>query len=252
VRVPPRDRFHAVAGDYARFRPGYPDAVVDRILEVAGLRPPRPEAVVLDLGCGTGISSRAFAARGLRVIGVDPNSSMLAEARARGGGPEYREGEAEGTGLPAGCADLVVAAQCFHWVDRDRSVAEIRRVLRPGGWAAVFWNLRREGTPFNDAYEAVLGRFCTASGERVRDEDAVRRLRECPGIRDRVDLRLEWDDPLDRESFRGRVRSASYVAHGVEDREGFEREVDRVFEAHARGGRVEWALVVEGSCFRVA
>lgn len=251
MRVPPPDRFHAVAGDYARYRPGYPDAIVDGILGLAGLLPPRPDALVVDLGCGTGISARAFAARGLRVIGVDPNSSMLAQARAAGGGPEYREGAAEATGLPAGRADLVIAAQAFHWFDRDRAAAEIRRLLRTGGRAAAFWNVRPAETPFLRDYEALLLRYCTAPGERVRDEEALAGLRALPGLRDRVDLHHERVEDLDRESCLGRVRSASYVAHGVDDREGFERDLGRLFDAHARGGRVPWALRTVGSCFRL-
>jgi SAM-dependent methyltransferase len=242
------ERFHAVAGDYARFRPRYPDAVVDRVLAVAGL--PRPGALVVDLGCGTGISSRAFAARGLRVVGVDPNATMLAEARAAGGGPEYRSGESVATGLDAGCADLVAAAQAFHWFDVGPTLAELRRVLRPGGWLAAFWNLRRTGTPFNDAYEAALRRFIP-DDERIRDMASLEALRARAGAAEVVDLHHEHADLLDRESFLGRVRSASYVAHGVRDREGLEKELHRIFDAHSREGRVEWALVVEGVCLRL-
>ena len=240
-----------MAGDYARFRPGYPPAVVDRVLETAGLLPPPVGALAVDLGCGTGISARAFAARGLRVIGVEPNESMLERAREEGGGPEYRVGDAAATGLPDGCADLVVAAQAFHWFPMDEALGEIRRILRPGGWCAVFWNIRRRGTPFNDAYEALLKRYSPEYDEIFRDEDTLARLRTRPGIRDRVDLDHASGDLLDREAFLGRVRSASYVAHGVEDRQGFARELDRLFGAHARDGRVEWALAVEGSCFRL-
>ncbi len=241
-----------MAGDYARFRPSYPGAVVDRILDLAGLAPPRPGALAVDLGCGTGISSRAFAARGLRVVGVDPNGTMLAEARAAGGGPEYREGEASATGLPDGCADLALAAQAFHWFDVGPTLAEVRRILRPGGRLAVFWNLRRRGLPFLDAYETLLGRYSREYDELARDRGALDRLRARAEVIDRVDLRHEHADLLDRESFLGRVRSASYVAHGVEDRAGFERDLGRLFEEHAREGRVEWALAVEGSCFRLA
>ena len=247
MRVPPSERFHAVAGDYARHRPGYPDAVVERILQVAGLRPPRPDALVLDLGCGTGISARAFAAKGLRVIGIDPNATMLAAARAAGGGVEYREGDAAATGLADGCVHLVTAAQAFHWFDADAAIREIRRVLRPGGRLAVFWNLRRRGTPFNDAYEDLLRRFSAEYDELHRDETALDRLRARADLRERVDLDHERVDPLDLESFLGRVRSASYVAHGVDDPAGLERELRRLFAAHAKDGRVPWTLRVEGS-----
>ena len=252
MRVPPAERFHAVAGDYARHRPGYPDAVVERILEVAGLLPPRPGALVVDLGCGTGISARAFAARCVRVIGIDPNATMLAEARAAGGGVEYREGEATATGLAGASADLVTVAQAFHWFDADAALREIRRVLRPGGRLAVFWNLRRRGTPFNDAYESLIQRFSAEYDELHRDESALDRLRARSDLRERVDLDHERVDALDLDSYLGRVRSASYVAHGVDDPAGLERELRRLFAEHARDGRVPWTLRVEGSIWSPA
>ena len=245
------ERFHAVAAAYARHRPGYPGAAVRRILEVAGLLPPRRDSLVVDIGCGTGISARAFAALGVRVIGIDSNASMLAEARAAGGGTEYREGSAEDTGLPAASVDLLTAAQCFHWLDADRTVAEARRVLRPGGWIAAFWNVRGEA-PFRADYERILDRFCPRWGEAKQDLTSLRDLRARPDLRDRVDLDFRHGDRLDLESLLGRVASASYVAHELEDREGFYREVRRAFAAHAVDGRVEWALRVEGSCFRPA
>jgi SAM-dependent methyltransferase len=253
VKVPPEERFRAVAADYARYRPGYPDAIVDRILGIAGLLPPGPGALVVDVGCGTGISARAFAARGVRVVGVDPNAAMLAEARSGAGGPEYREGEAVATGLPAGCADLVVCAQAFHWFDRDAAMAEFRRILRPGDRVAVFWNFRVPGTPFADAYDAVLREFCAeAAPADDRTVAVLRGLREFAGIRDREDLRHERVERLDRETCFGRVRSDSCVAHGVADRAGFEAALGRAFDGHARDGLVPWTLRVEGSVFRIA
>lgn len=252
MEVPPEERFRAVADVYAKFRPGYPDDVIDRILDAAGMRPAPAGTVVVDVGCGTGISSRAFASRGLRVIGVDPNAAMLDKAVAAGGGPEYREGRADATGLPALSADLVVAAQCFHWLEPSTALAEFRRILKPGRRVAVFWNLRRVGLPFNDAYEALLKEFCPDYQESLRDDATLAQLRGRPEPRDAVDLHHERSEFLDREAFLGRAHSASYIAHGVKDRAGLEAGLERVFAEHAQNGRVEWALRVEGICFRLS
>src|SRR5262249_57172112 len=111
TRVDPRERFTKTAALYARCRPSYPPAAIDWILATAQLA---PGASAVDLGCGTGIATRLLAARGLHVLGVDPNEEMLAHARAAGGG-RYRQGAAPSTGLPAASGDLPIPAPSLPW-----------------------------------------------------------------------------------------------------------------------------------------
>lgn len=126
----------ATSSDYARHRQGFPDAFYDR-LEREGLLRPGMEA--LDLGTGTGTVARGLAARGARVLGLDPAPGQVAAARrlaeeqGLGEGARFEEGLAERTGQPDAAFDLVVAAQAWHWFDRGLAAAEARRVLRPGG-----------------------------------------------------------------------------------------------------------------------
>src|SRR5712691_10919508 len=94
----PTARFTGLAELYARSRPGYPAQAVDFVLATCNLR---SGSALVDVGCGTGISSRLFAARGLHVIGIEPNADMRARAAAEPGPVvEYRDGRAESTGLP--------------------------------------------------------------------------------------------------------------------------------------------------------
>src|SRR5262245_19448110 len=103
MRVDPRERFTQTADRYDRYRPSYPGALIDWIIKTAGLSPGAP---VADIGCGTGISSRLFAAQGYEVIGIDPNQETLSRARQAGGGARYLCGEASATGLGAAEVDL--------------------------------------------------------------------------------------------------------------------------------------------------
>lgn len=132
---------------YDHLRPGYPPEIVDRIMGAAVQELPPAERQlfqVVDLGAGTGKLSRALAERGalagrdLHVIAVDPSEDMLRHA----GHPRItpRVATAENTGLPAHSADLVTAAQAWHWCNTEAASAEVRRILRPHGLLALVWN----------------------------------------------------------------------------------------------------------------
>ncbi len=244
----PRGRFSGLARGYAQHRPSYPDAIVDWLVEASGVG---PGALVADVGCGTGILTRLLAERGLRVVGIDPNEEMLAEARAAGGTAEYRRAEAAATGLGEGSVALVTAAQAFHWFDVDAALAEFQRVLVAGGHAAAIWNLRGAG-PLMDAFEALLRRF--SSDYTVLDswETTLERLRTHP----RVESPRQHEAPnaqlFDLEGLHGRAWSSSYVSRGVHDREGFDAALGELFDAHARSGHVEFAYRTVALLFRIA
>jgi SAM-dependent methyltransferase len=97
----------------------------------------RPGERLLDLGTGTGTLARGFARRGLGVTGLDVAAAMLAEAsrldQAAGVAVRHVLAPAEATGLPDESFEVVTAGQCWHWFDRPRAAAEIRRLLVPGG-----------------------------------------------------------------------------------------------------------------------
>ncbi|MET7986119.1 MULTISPECIES: class I SAM-dependent methyltransferase [unclassified Streptomyces] len=98
-----------------------------------------PGPDVLDVGCGTGIAARQFQAAGCTVLGIDPDARMAETARRLGTEVEVARFEAWD---PAGRdVDAVVAAQSWHWVDPVAGAAAVKRVLRPGGRFAAFWNV---------------------------------------------------------------------------------------------------------------
>lgn len=129
------------ASSYDRARPTPPPALLDLLTQLISL--PHP-ALVVDLGSGTGLSTAIWGERAQRVIGIEPNADMRQEAiRKAKGHPdaahiEYRDGVADRTGLPDSCADIVTAAQSFHWMEPTATLAEIVRILRPGGLFAAY------------------------------------------------------------------------------------------------------------------
>src|SRR5205807_1633654 len=89
---------------YARFRPTYSAEAIDTVLRRTGLD---SGGLLVDVGCGTGLSSRLFAERGVDVVGIEPNAAMREQALKAGGSVRYQDGRAEATGLPDGCARVV-------------------------------------------------------------------------------------------------------------------------------------------------
>lgn len=135
----PTGDFTAQAEAYVRSRPTYPEGAVSRLLDEAGVR---AGACVLEIGAGTGIFSRALAARGLAVTAVEPNRAMRRLAAPRRG-VRFVGGRFEALGFRDGVFDLAVAAQSFHWAEPSAALPEIRRVLGPRRSFAALWNERR-------------------------------------------------------------------------------------------------------------
>ena len=229
MTIPVEKRFEKVADLYDKYRPGYPDAVVTWFQLPAGAR-------VLDLGCGTGISARLFASHGYQVVAIDPNEAMLEKARAHGGNVASAVGRAEATGQPDASFDLAYAAQAFHWFNIHDTMHELRRVLAPNGRAAAIWNLRAK-TPAMHEYEALLRAHSNEYSQLERPEQTMRRIRESDDAIDIVQTEIENAQLFDWDGLHGRVHSSSYVAHGVADKQAFDRALRALFESHAVNGK---------------
>ena len=126
-----RDHFSHDSAGYAAHRPTYPAELADFLARESPAR-----GLAWEAGCGSGQLSLLLAERFERVLASDASAQQIAAASAH---PkvEYRVAPAEASGLPARCADLVVAAQAAHWFDLERYYAEARRVARPGAVLAL-------------------------------------------------------------------------------------------------------------------
>jgi SAM-dependent methyltransferase len=222
--------FDAWAGEYDRFRPGYPDELFDEIQRRLSLP---DHAQVVDLGAGTGRAALAMAERGWRVTAVEPGHAMLDVLRARASDAGLlvatRQASAEATGLDPGSVDLVTAAQSFHWFDKERAVAEMARVVRPGGGVALFWNVRDEtASPFVADYHRLLeerfgaadtGRYLQAGRPtgQERTRQAFEGLASFTPL-EKVELRHEVE--MSAEEFTGMAFTASYIRALPDDEQG--------------------------------
>ncbi|MCD9195067.1 class I SAM-dependent methyltransferase [Streptomyces albireticuli] len=199
------ESFGSDAERYDRARPRYPQGLVDRIVAAC----PGPD--VLDVGCGTGIVARQFAAVGCRVLGVDVDARMAALARQRGLEVEVAPFEAWD---PAGRKfDAVVAGQTWHWVDPVAGAAKAARALRPRGLLALFWNAGQPPPELAEAFAEVYRRVIpdslaarqgavpaaeayTALGTKAADG-----IREAGAFTTPEPWRFDWEQPYTRDEW---------------------------------------------------
>jgi SAM-dependent methyltransferase len=140
--------FDQQAEAYDRFRPTYPDAVIDELLG------PVPAGLdVLDVGCGTGIASRQMAERGSRVLGVEL-APRMAEI-ARGHGIKVEIAAFEGWNAAGRTFDRVTSAQAWHWLDLPIATAKAASLLRPEGRLGLIWNSGCQPDDLADVLEEV-------------------------------------------------------------------------------------------------
>ena len=209
----PKERFSNRVDDYVRYRPGYPAALFEW-LAVQGVL--GAGSRVVDVGSGTGIFSRALleAGGGPRVVGIEPNAAMRAAAeKSLAGHPRFEsvDASAEATGLADASADLVIAAQAFHWFDPPRARVEFARILRPAGLVALVWNHRRD-SPQNRDYLEMLERFAPEYAlvrESDRSNEAKMRAFFAPAA-PRLAV-FDNEQRLDEAGYIGRLLSSSYA-----------------------------------------
>ena len=233
-------RFSSRVENYVKYRPSYPAEVVALLAAECRLT---PDALVADIGSGTGLLTELFLKRGYHVIGVEPNHEMRAAGeRLLGDYANFSsvDATAEATTLTDQSVDLIVAGQAFHWFDRARARDEFARILRPGGWVALVWNERRVGsTPFLEAYERLLRGYSSeyeTLNHRQVDQATIAAFFAAGTFRSAT---FENRQVFDFEGVKGRLLSSSYTPEpGHPHHQPMLDELARMFHDHQDNGTV--------------
>ena len=229
--VDPARSFDLVADAFDRARPAYPDEAVPWLLD--GVDPSGERLHAVELGAGTGKLTEQLVTRGCEVTAVDRSGAMLARLARREPTARRTLGVAEQVPLAGRVADLVVAAQSYHWFDGDRALPEAARVLRPGGRFAVMWNRRDVRIPWVRRLGGLIG----ADARREDPADGFGSAVDESGMFETVErTSFRFWQPTSRDLLRDLVRSRPNVAMMSDpERERVLRKVDELYEEYGRG-----------------
>jgi len=234
------ERFSDRVENYIKYRPTYPPWVLQLFRDKMGLT---SVSVMADIGSGPGISARQFLENSNTVYCVEPNDAMRTAAEKLLAGYEgfhSVKGDSEHSGLPDASIDFVTAAQAFHWFKPEPTKKEFRRILKPGGYVALIWNLRQlDTTPFLKEYEQFILDHATDYAAVRHDNITEAEIGEF------------FQGPFERAVFpnvqvfdlaglKGRLFSSSYMPpEGTEKGKIVEGGLLELFTKHASNGKIE-------------
>lgn len=248
----PKKRFSDRVENYVKYRPSYPQGVVDVMRNTYGIN---RNSVIADIGAGTGIFSKVLLDSSLNVIGVEPNAEMRHYAETYlGSYPAYRSvnGSAEDTTLDVDSVDAIVAAQAFHWFDVAPTLIEFSRILKKDGMIFLVWNDRKTAdNAFQQAYNDLLIRYCPDYTRINHKNFSPERLCTVfPGKT--IDTHhLDNHQVFDYDSLLGRLKSSSYCP--LETDAAYiplTKALHAIFEAHHTDGHIVIAYDCTLFCIR--
>lgn len=248
MKTDPTKRFSNRVSNYVKYRPGYPEEVIDFLIEQCNLT---PDSHIADVGSGTGIFSTLLLNKGYTVYGVEPNEDMRSWAEnnlSLNKNFISVNGTSENTTLPAQSIDLIVCAQAFHWFKPEETRREFKRILKDDGqYVALIWNNRlTEVDEFAKAYDNLLNE--KAIDYKEVNHQHLKEVNFESFFRDGKYSLTKFPNQqiFDYEGLAGRAFSSSYVPEadskaGIE----FSRLLKQLFDEHQLNGQVKFRYETE-------
>jgi len=242
----PTLRFSNRVDNYIKYRPGYPAEMFSFLVKEKILK---GDSVIADIGSGTGISSKMFLDNGNVVYGIEPNKEMREAAeKILGGNKNFKSinGSAEKTTLKNKSVDIIIAAQAFHWFDKELFKEEAKRILKPEGFVIIAWNDRlTDETEFLMEYENLLHNFSTdysvVNHKNISSKDIRNYFLSFIDNKSFKEATFKNYQDFDFEGLKGRLNSSSYAP--TEEHEKYAemmKELKRVYDTFNKDGIVRF------------
>lgn len=205
------ERFDNTVENYLKYRPTYPEAIYPFLVMECGLM---SQHIIADIGSGTGFLAKIFLEHGHTVYGVEPNAGM------RDAGEHYLsaysnfhsiDGLAEATTLADESVNWITAGTAFHWFDAAKTREEFKRIITPGGFAVLAWNVRaiQQSALLRD-YEQLLLQYCPNYAHSPAQEFDQTAVADFFAPYPMAVASFANSQDFDWEGLRGRLLSTSY------------------------------------------
>lgn len=229
-------KFTGKADLYEKFRPSYPDELINFLYDNAGCE------TVADIGAGTGKFTRCLLNKPWKVTAVEPNNDMRGKL-ADIGGITIVNAPAENTGLADKSVGLVTVAQAFHWFDEELFKIECKRIMTDNGQLAIIFNERNlDNCEISRVRDEICQRYCGAFhtghvGKRTTEEGSAFLKNEY--FSEMMYFAAENNVKMDERAFIGDTLSRSYAIDNIDPYYvRFIEELREAFTKHKNGGTV--------------
>jgi ubiquinone/menaquinone biosynthesis C-methylase UbiE len=214
-------QFNTCATEYHKFRPDYPMALFKLLIERFKLS---SNSLIADVGCGTARASIPFAEQNIKVIGLDPSLEMLQlgqkSCQSLGLPTFFIQSSAEEIPLSDKTLDFINCAQAFHWFNPEKAFNEFKRILKPTGGFALYWNNRDQLTaPYLVKVEELITKYNPKYKGGYQSQDWEKIIKDSKLFTHIEFCSFSHSESLSIDDFIGLSRSFSYVRNVLNDKE---------------------------------
>ncbi|HEY5406662.1 MAG TPA: class I SAM-dependent methyltransferase [Ginsengibacter sp.] len=232
-------RFSNRVEDYVKYRPHYPEQIIEILSHKIGLN---QNSIIADIGSGTGISTSLFLHNGNKVFALEPNKEMREAAELaylKDSNFISVNGTAEKSNLKDVSIDIIFSAQAFHWFNVSETKNEFKRILKPHGHIVLVWNVRKENDEFQTGYELILKslpEYNKVTHRNISDKEIVDFF--APKTFEKTSLSNFQEFNLD--GLKGRLKSSSYCPKEGARYQRLMSEIDRLFYQFEKEGMIRF------------
>ncbi|MFY9226600.1 MAG: class I SAM-dependent methyltransferase [Blastocatellia bacterium] len=249
-------QFNTCATEYHKFRPDYPMALFELLIERFKLS---NTSLIADVGCGTARASIAFAQQNIKVIGLDPSLEMLQLGRKTsqdlGLQISFLQSSAEEIALSDKTIDFINCAQAFHWFNSEKAFNEFKRILKPTAGFALYWNNRDQLTAsYLAEVEELITKYNPKYKSGYQSQDWGQIIKDAQLFTDIEFYSFSHSEGLSIEDFIGLTRSFSYVRNVLsdEDMSLFTNELESLLIKNSVNNQLQLPYQVKLWCAKIS